>query len=160
MILRKVISGGQTGVDQAGLFMAKKYGFVTGGWAPRHFMTSTGSQKDLLMSFGLKEHSGGYRDRAWKNVMDSNATIRLAFNFNSPGEKCTLKAIKRYKRPHYDINLQNPVIPEIICEWIKINNVEVLNIAGNTETNLIDKIVYNAACNYLDKFFLLVRGQK
>ena len=160
MILAKVISGGQTGVDQAGLAMARKYGFETGGWAPRHFMTSIGSQREFLMSYGLKEHRGGYRDRTWQNVLDSNATIRLAFDFNSPGERCTKKAIIRYKKPHYDIDLRNPVIPQIIVEWLKINNVSILNIAGNTERDNIERVVFNTACDYLDKVFLLIKGWK
>ena len=37
---RKVISGGQTGADQAGLVAARRFGIPTGGWMPRGWKTS------------------------------------------------------------------------------------------------------------------------
>jgi len=134
MVLKKVISGGQSGADQAGLYAAKSFGFETGGWAPKGWKTSEGKKQGLLQTvYGLKEHKSGYVKRTWSNVEDSNATIRLAYNFNSPGEKCTLNAIKRYKKPFIDVDLNNPQPAESISKWIKDNNIEVLNIAGNTQ---------------------------
>ena len=134
MVLKKVISGGQSGADQAGLYAAKSFGFETGGWAPKGWKTSEGKKQGLLQTvYGLKEHKSGYVKRTWSNVEDSNATIRLAYNFNSPGEKCTLNAIKRYKKPFIDVDLNNPQPAEVISKWIKDNDIEVLNIAGNTQ---------------------------
>lgn len=132
--LKKIISGGQSGADQAGLVAAKEFGFESGGWAPKGWKTSQGKRQGLLQTvYGLQEHKGGYRERTWTNVEDSDGTIRLAHNFNSPGEKCTLNAIKRYKKPFIDVNLNNPQPHKLIAEWIQDNNIEVLNIAGNTQ---------------------------
>jgi Circularly permutated YpsA SLOG family len=39
MLLKKIISGGQTGADQAGLRTAKRLGIETGGWMPQGWRT-------------------------------------------------------------------------------------------------------------------------
>lgn len=128
----KIISGGQTGADQAGLFAARDVGFETGGVAPKGYRTLAGFEPKLLKSFNLYEHSlDGYQHRTAENVNMSDATLRLAFNFQSPGEKCTFNAIKRFDKPHFDIPLDNRPNPYVIAMWIINNNIQVLNIAGN-----------------------------
>src|SRR4051794_16636688 len=98
----KVISGGQAGADQAGLAAAAHYGIPTGGWMPRGFLVRDGvedvSRPDLAARFGLRENtlSADYADRTELNVRDSDGTIRFAANWVSPGERCTLKHIRRH----------------------------------------------------------------
>ena len=116
-MLIKVISGGQTGADQAGLAAAKACGLETGGWAPKGWLTADGEAEELLRSYGLKEHRGGYRSRTWANVKDADATIRLATNFDSPGEKCTLSAVNAYGRLRYDVGLRMPLNPNAVIDW-------------------------------------------
>ncbi|RLD67276.1 MAG: hypothetical protein DRI84_02870 [Bacteroidetes bacterium] len=129
----KIISGGQTGADQAGLSIAKDLGFETGGWAPKGWLTSKGSQQKLLESFNLKESDEGYKGRTWQNVRDSNATIRLAVNFESPGEACTLNAINYFKKPWIDIDLLNNKPCQELLEFLILVKPSILNIAGNTQ---------------------------
>jgi len=129
----KIISGGQTGADQAGLMIAKDLGFKTGGLAPKDWKTSYGSQKELLESFGLKESEEGYKGRTWENVRDSNATIRLAVDFDSPGEKCTMNAINYFKKPWIDIDLLDPKSIQEVIEFLVLVKPSTLNIAGNTQ---------------------------
>ena len=90
---RKVISGGQTGADQAGLIVAQRFGIPTGGWMPRGWKTATGANPQLAEAFGLREHTGDYADRTAANVRDSDGTIRFAGSFRIFGERCTLKWI-------------------------------------------------------------------
>ena len=129
----KVISGGQTGADQAGLFVAKKIGLETGGWAPKNWMTSNGPQKNILEGYNLIESEKGYKGRTWENIRDSNATIRLAVDFNSPGEICTLEGINYYKKPWLDIDLLDPKPLQEALEFLILVKPRILNIAGNTE---------------------------
>ena len=81
-MLHKVISGGQTGSDQAGLIAAARFGIATGGWMPRGFETADGPNPRLAERFGLREHTGGYVERTSTNVRDSDGTIRIA-NLNT-----------------------------------------------------------------------------
>lgn len=59
LLLEKVISGGQTGADQAGLKAAKKCGIPTGGFIPPRFVTSNGPSPWLGEEYGLVEIEPG-----------------------------------------------------------------------------------------------------
>ena len=93
----RVISGGQTGADQAGLIVARRFGLPTGGWMPHGWKTATGPNPQLGQEFGLREHAGDYAARTAANVRDSDGTIRLAASFQTLGERCTAKWIKHYQ---------------------------------------------------------------
>lgn len=130
----KVISGGQNGADQAGLRAAKACGLETGGWLPRGCITLDGPRPDLMEEYGMQEHtSARYPPRTEANVRDSDGTLRFVRTFSSAGEKCTLKAIRWYNKPHLDIHIQHPPTKEEVASWLKDNNIKVLNIAGNSE---------------------------
>src|SRR5210317_1476146 len=130
----KVISGGQTGADQAGLYAAKEVGWETGGYAPKGWRTQGEPAPQLMALFGVQEHfKYEYPPRTELNVKNSDCTFRLAHNFNSPGEKCTLKFIKKHGKPCMDININDPVNPFIVAKWLKLNKYEIINIAGNSD---------------------------
>lgn len=147
--LSKVISGGQTGADQAGIFAAKDLGFATGGYAPKGYRTTDGPNL-ALADYGLVEHpSALYPPRTESNVICSDGTIALAFNFLSAGEKLTRKLCIRHDKPILMIDLDacyksyinigdeclaDPV--NKILTFIEDNDISVLNVAGNSnETN-------------------------
>ena len=101
---------------------------------PKGFITQSGPHPDWAGQYGLQEHtSPKYSPRTFANVRDSDGTIRFAFDFNSAGERCTLKAIEQYKKPHIDINLNLNNKVDVIAEWIERYSIETLNIAGNSE---------------------------
>ncbi len=54
MTLKKIISGGQTGADQAALDAAIKYGFPHGGWIPKGRRAEDGP---LSTEYNLQEMS-------------------------------------------------------------------------------------------------------
>lgn len=141
MSLEKIISGAQIGADIAGLRAAKKLGIETGGWIPKGFKTLLGSKPEYKKEFGLMEcGSENYKDRTFANVLDSDATVRFAYNFESPGERCTIKAVRKYLRPCFDVHLYSTSrgwewsvddgIPEFLA-FLGEYEPEVLNIAGN-----------------------------
>jgi hypothetical protein len=133
-MLKKIISGGQTGADIAGLVVAKRLGIPTGGTMPKGFKTLRGPQPDYAVLFGIEEHSSqSYVPRTHKNVKDSDGTLRLAYNFGSAGEICTLNAINKYGKVHLDVHLAKPQDAKEVAKWILENKIETLNIAGNSE---------------------------
>jgi hypothetical protein len=134
--MKKIISGGQSGSDQAGLSTAKAFGLETGGWIPKGFKTENGSQPELGELYNLEEHtSEHYGPRTFTNARDSDGTIRIAGNFNSPGEKLTLKAIQQYDKPYIDISMSNPRPISEVVTWLQENKIETLNVAGNRESS-------------------------
>ena len=138
-MLVKVISGGQNGVDQAALRAAKESGIATGGWMPRGFRTLDGNRHDFREAYGMEEHtSRDYPPRTEQNVLESDVTLRIAEDFSSPGERCTLNAINRLGKPHLDISIKEILLhPEVnavrVALWLDREKVTTLNVAGNSE---------------------------
>lgn len=134
MKLERVVSGGQTGVDQAALRAAKQVGIPTGGWAPYRWMTLDGPAP-WLSSYGLTTHGGGYAMRTETNVRESHGTLRIASDFSSPGEICTKRAIRAYRRPELSLPLSrlNSYGIDRFISWINAHDIRILNVAGNSE---------------------------
>lgn len=147
MKIIKIISGGQSGADQAGLFTARQFGISIGGHAPKHYMTSNGPNLDLLYTYGLEECEGGYAERTYLNVKNSDCTLRFAYKFDTPGEICTLKAIRQYRKPFYDIDLKVDIDIDKIVNWFNAvfnDNKIILNVAGNRNSKDFD--VFDKVC--------------
>jgi hypothetical protein len=131
--LKKIISGGQTGADRAGLDAAKILGIPTGGFCPKGFLTENG--KDIsLKKYKLKElKTSKYEDRTVKNVLSGGGTVIFckAENENIIGEGSGLT---------YDtaINIGKPVIinptKRKFLNWLSKYKIEILNVAGNRES--------------------------
>lgn len=135
--VERVISGGQTGADLAGVAAAHRAGIATGGWMPRGFLTEKGPLSPLLVErYGFREHaSASYPPRTFANVRDADATIRFARDFATAGERCTLRAIEQYAKAYIDV----PFGPATdyagdVREWLVERQVRVLNVAGNRES--------------------------
>lgn len=168
--LRTVISGGQTGADQAGLFAAKACGFETGGFAPQGFRTLAGNKPDILRDmFGLEETvQRNYQARTGLNAKTGDATIRLATNFGSPGELCTLKFIQKYDKPYFDVNLNlhddKAYIRETTAafyEFLVQYQVQVLNVAGNADRfpSTGFGFHFHKSCSFLIDVFTKIKNE-
>ena len=94
----RVVSGGQTGADQAGWRAARASGLPIGGWMPRGYETEAGSRPEFARDFGAVALEGGYRQRTQDNVRDSDATIWFG-DASSLGGKTTLRACQALGRP-------------------------------------------------------------
>ncbi len=78
-MLKKIISGGQTGADVAALDVAIKYGIPHGGAIPKGRLAEAGPFRE---KYNLEEMATkSYPKRTEKNVVDSdgNHTICLFF---------------------------------------------------------------------------------
>jgi len=76
-MLEKIISGGQTGADQAVLDIAIKLGFPHGGWIPKGRITEAGPLPD---KYRLKEMpTDSYSECIEQNVKDSKGTLIISY---------------------------------------------------------------------------------
>ncbi len=124
----KVVSGGPTGIDQLGLNVAKSLGILTGGVAPKGFLTENGPHLLLRDEYGLTEHaSPDYRTRA--NVQQSDGTV--LFREISGGTKLTIATCEKEGKPY----LVNPTAEQLRA-WLIEQNINILNVAGNRGTKL------------------------
>lgn len=128
MVLEKIVSGGQTGADQAGLRIASKFGIPTGGTAPPGYRTESGPAFGLLVGYGLKEGDPDprtYPRRTHKNITDSDGTV-IFYGVASAGSNLTVHLCGKMSKPY----LVNPA-PEDLAKWIRDKDIKVLNVAGN-----------------------------
>lgn len=129
-MLKKVISGGQKGVDRIGLEVAKELGIPTGGTAPKYYRTEDGNDW-TLQEFGLVEHeSWQYPPRTEQNVQDSHGTVIMG-NIAEAGSNMTRKLCKKHSKTY----LLDPT-PEELVNWVELNHIEILNVAGNRGSKL------------------------
>lgn len=97
----KVISGGQTGADRAGLEAALAVKLRTGGWAPKGYRTENGSDPDLRVIYKLKEHeSRDYPPRTAANVIHADLTILVSTSETlGVGSRLTEKLCRQHWKP-------------------------------------------------------------
>jgi Circularly permutated YpsA SLOG family len=132
MSLKKIVSGGQTGVDRAALDAALAVGFSCGGWAPWDRMAEDGVIDDKYPLVVLPE--GGYRQRTRQNVIDSDGTAILYYEVLKGGSRLTRNLCALEKKPYILIKArETPDAIEAaraILKFIEENKIEVLNVAG------------------------------
>lgn len=151
MVLKKIISGGQTGADMGGLLAGRDLGLETGGTAPKGWKTEKGSNPELE-SFGLiEDDSSDYAPRTMKNVDNSDGTIAFLLK-SSTGTEKTIgyclegKWVKRWisgngYKPILVLDkdiLQNNRDEAIknIQNFILSNKIQILNIAGHRQSSV------------------------
>lgn len=134
--LRKIISGGQVGVDRGALAAALAFGVATGGCAPRGWRTVTGSAPELGSLYGLIEHvSPEYPPRTEANVLAGDGTLVIASDRNSAGTALTIRYCLKHSKPYQLVEprrTESWIAPvKELAEWIINREIEVLNVAGN-----------------------------
>ena len=131
-----IVSGGQTGADQAGWRAAKAAGIATAGWMPKGFLTEDGPRPEFAEMYGAKQTtSTTYPERTRLNARLGNITLWFG-DPSSRGGKATLKECGIYLRiwpehPQFDWKVAR------VAEWLSRPNFgcRILNIAGNRESS-------------------------
>lgn len=137
--LIKIISGGQVGADIAALRAAKSLGVETGGYMPHGYKTAQGNKPEYAELYGMfTTVSEDYPPRTSHNVRKSDGTLRIAYNFDSYGERATLREIYKWSKPHYDVNPRNFSQDEIrnVVDWLLDHDIRILNVAGNAKPEI------------------------
>jgi hypothetical protein len=135
--LRKLVTGGQTGVDRGALDAALERGFPCGGWCPEGRLTEDGP---LPPHYPLRELPGGTTaDRTERNVRDSDATLILTPGPLTGGTRLTRECCERLQRPflelewnaerRLDSSQEEPAL-ERIRSFLDKTDCELLNVAG------------------------------
>ena len=133
-MLKKVISGGQTGADQAAWRAAKAHGIATGGWMPKGFLNEEGERPEFAAIYGASEMpTAKYPPRTKRNVRERDATLWFD-DVDSAGAATTLEACRRFGKPYLLVAFEPMTKPSVIASWLKDSEIQSLNIAGNRES--------------------------
>ena len=132
MTLKRIVSGGQTGVDRGALDAALAADFPCGGWAPGDRMAEDGVIADRYPLMPLPH--GNYRQRTRLNVVDSDGTAILYEGSLSDGTRLTRDLCELLDRPCILIGARETpdaiAAAEALVKFIVGNNIETLNVAG------------------------------
>lgn len=131
MALKKIVSGGQTGVDRAALDAALAHGFACGGFCPAGRLAEDGRIADRYPLTELQR--GGYRARTRRNVLDSDGTAILYCGAPEGGTEQTLADCIRHRKPYKLIDAEE-IAParaaELLASFVAAHAIETLNVAG------------------------------
>jgi hypothetical protein len=142
-VLKKIISGGQTGADMGALIAARELGLETGGFAPKGWLTENGPQESLLRDFGLMEcEEDGYAARTRRNIVESDGTVIIG-QHDSGGTGLTYRLATELKKPLFIVACLHPFEAPIDAaraeqfrNWLQQDRIETLNVAGNRESQI------------------------
>ena len=134
-VLAKIVSGGQTGVDQAALAAAIASGIEHGGWCPAGRRSERGR---IPAKYQLTEtFERNYTVRTEKNVIESDATMILFRNELTGGTLLTERLTLKHDRPVLCVDLSNETFEESIDRikaWLLRFSIQTLNVAGPRES--------------------------
>ena len=139
-MVKRIVSGGQTGVDRAALDVALERELPCGGWCPQGRLAEDGVIADR---YPVRETpSAAYEERTGWNVRDSDGTLVLATFPPTGGTAYTLYLIEQYGRPFAAVDLDRVAGDELtlqaeagrVAAWIEAEGIRVLNVAGPRES--------------------------
>lgn len=142
-MLKKIISGGQTGADRAGLDVAIELALPYGGWIPKGRRAEDGR---VPVKYDLEEMlTFSYPARTNKNIEESDGTVVFSRGRLTGGSAMTMRAALKFTKPalYIDLDIYEGFTVEaaaIICCWIIEYRINVLNVAGSRTSK--DPFVY------------------
>ncbi len=158
-MIEKIISGGQTGVDQAALFVANKMGIVLGGWCPLGGLDE--NQQSIFKKYLLKEITGlpfsdSISERTKRNIDDSDGTLIIVPSIPLPktiqdGTLLTIKHAIEKRKPYLLIAVNDESAMDQFKNWMQTYAIKTLNVAGPRESSC--KGIYEQTCELLQKLF-------
>jgi Circularly permutated YpsA SLOG family len=128
VIVKRIISGGQTGVDRAALDWAIAHNVPHGGWCPAGRRAEDGV---IPSHYDLQEtDSKGYKQRTKWNVRDSDATLIISFHpVLTGGSLFTQKYASEIGKPYLHI-YPDSQWNEQIRVFFGTKSIQILNVAG------------------------------
>lgn len=155
-MLRKVISGGQTGVDRAALDTAREAGIPFGGYWAKGRLAEDGTTSEISPVSEQASQLSSIRTN--KNVLNSDGTLILNKGNLSGGTFRTHEFAAKHGKPCLVVQLDaaKVVKPERVLDWLDEQGIKVLTISGPRESKCPDGI-YNEARHYLLTLFSLAR---
>ncbi|MCP4117633.1 MAG: hypothetical protein GY737_19995 [Desulfobacteraceae bacterium] len=130
-MIKKIISGGQTGADRAALDTAIKFNIEHGGWVPLGRISEDGVIPDRYQVQEMPTDS--YPKRTEQNVKGAHGTLIISRGPLTGGSLLTQKLAARFKKPccHIDlVTIDEFEAAIVLNSFITDYSIQVLNVAG------------------------------
>jgi hypothetical protein len=147
--VKKIISGGQTGVDRAALDVGLALGIQCGGWCPKGRRAEDGV---IPAKYPLTENTSiDYPARTAMNVRESDGTLVITRGVPDRGTALTLRLAQKHRKPCFTVNLDKAPGPSQVRKWLKEGKIKIINVAGPRESSCPG--ISEQARQYLDEVF-------
>ena len=133
--MKRIISGGQTGVDRAALRFGLEYGYEIGGYCPADYLAEDGQIPEQFRPY-LTCLGAEYPARTRSNVAAADATLVIrGAGPISRGTALTIATCNRLGKPHLVVRVDDPRAAATVREWITGRpGLQTLNVAGPRES--------------------------
>ena len=156
-IIGKIISGGQTGTDRAGLDAAISHGIPVGGHCPKGRKAEDGV---IPSHYPLVETgSPNYAVRTYMNVRESDGTLVLNIGPLNGGTLATVEYAAKRRKPCLVVQL-DPIDRSFseVADWMADNDIRTLNIAGPRESKAPG--TYDHSLRFLNRLISLLKRRR
>lgn len=149
-MIKKVISGGQTGADRAALDVALSMGLAAGGWCPAGRLADDGP---IDTRYPLQETANiDHTVRTENNVRDSDGSLILHCGDPRGGTAYAIEMARQLHKPVLVVDLTAPPSAEEFCHWVGKHDVQTIHIGGQRESSApgIYRQAFALISEYLD----------
>lgn len=153
-MLKKIISGGQTGTDQAVLDIVIKLGLPHGGWIPKGRITEAGPLPD---KYRLKEMpTDSYSECIEQNVKDSKGTLIISYGKLTGDLNYAREMTLKHKRQLLGIDLNQTIqfkAASLVNDWVQLRHIDVLYVIGPSAS--VDPDAWKHTANIVEGALIL-----
>jgi hypothetical protein len=158
-MIKKIISGGQTGADRAALDVAIRLGIPHSGWILKGRITERGP---LPERYRLQEMpTDSHPARTEQNVIDSDGTLIVARGSLTGETDYTRQMTLKHKKQLLGIDLEQTNLYDaasLVASWIKMRRIEILNVAGPRASK--DRQIYPDVIMILERAIKILRDEE
>ena len=132
LIIKTIISGGQTGADRAAFDFALENNIEIGGFIPKNRRAEDGRISERYLNL-IETETENYAERTALNVNNSDATLIVSHGRLKGGSLLTKRFAEKYEKPFLHIDFSALTIKqakEKTQKWLDSINCENLNVAG------------------------------
>ncbi len=159
-MIKKIISGGQPGVEIAALDAAIQFDIPHAGWAYKGGKTEEGVLPELYNVKGIDNPS--YFERLEKNIIDSEGTVILTYGQLLIGLKGVRELAENLKKPCLHVELMECTTNHAISsirKWMLNHEIEVVYFTGQKPVGGASKI-YRDVIRIIEGIFRTHREQE
>jgi hypothetical protein len=159
-MLKKIISGGQPGVEIAALDAAIQFDIPHAGWAYKGRKTEEGVLPEQYNVKGIDNPS--YFERLEKNIIDSEGTVILTYGQLLIGLKGVRELAENLKKPCLHVELMECTTNHAISsirKWMLNHEIEVVYFTGQKPVGGASKI-YRDVIRIIEGIFRTHREQE
>jgi hypothetical protein len=159
-MLKKIISGGQPGVEIAALDAAVRLDLPHEGWCYKGRMSDDGV---LNARYNVKDiDTPSYFDRLKRNIVDSEGTVVLSHGQLVVGTKAAKDLAEKYGKPFLNINLSKHPLNHAIAlirKWLAKHDIDTIYFTGTKTSGGYNPNVYDEVIQIIEGICGIEREQ-